>query len=555
MTLQVSDSVTFQSHAIDGAPKKVETQPSNLILDGQQRITSLYQAAFSENGVKIKSANRKNTKYWFYFDINSALDSFLDRENAIKIADENRVIRETNGEDINLSTPDSEYRNLMFPVSKIFNPDEWGSNYVKYWMKEKGGYDKATEYEEIYQNFKKNIIENFLNYRVPMIALNDLIKRDAICIIFDKVNTKGKTLDAFELVTAKFAAEHEGGYDLRKKWGNKKNGRRARLINWCEGLKKLSIKVDPKTSVLLKVHGTDFLQVISLLKTRDQRKKDGKTPVSGKRRDLLNLSLEDYELYEDKAEKGFIDAAEFLHTLHILRDSDLPYRAQLVPLAVILSELKDWKKEAVRLKLHRWYWSGVFGELYSSANETRMAWDVEQVLPWINGDIESLPATVKEASFLPDRLETMKTKQSAAYKGANALLLYKDIYDFQLAEKISYSDVFFTSGIDIHHIFPKKWCEDNGKANGSSIYNSIINKTPLSSKTNRFIGGIAPSKYIEKLDAEHSKQKMNSILKSHLINPNNIRKDDYEEHIKCRKEKLYELITKAMNGEDVRDYH
>jgi hypothetical protein len=58
-------------------------------------------------------------------------------------------------------------------------------------------------------------LENFKYYQVPVIALDRSTTKEAVCVVFEKVNTGGKALDAFELVTAMYAAE---GHELRKDW-------------------------------------------------------------------------------------------------------------------------------------------------------------------------------------------------------------------------------------------------------------------------------------------------------------------------------------------------
>lgn len=73
-----------------------------------------------------------------------------------------------------------------------------------------------------------------------------------------------------------------------------------------------------------------------------------------------------------------------------------------------------------------------------------------------------------------------------------ALILKNHCRDF-----ISGSEMDFTrykaEHIDIHHVFPKKYCID--KKYLKEKWNSIVNKTPLSYSTNREIGGVAPSEY------------------------------------------------------------
>jgi len=62
--------------------------------------------------------------------------------------------------------------------------------------------------------------------------------------------------------------------------------------------------------------------------------------------------------------------------LHIYRIFDLPYQSQIVALAIVLADIGEaWEHDANRVKLVHWYWNGVFGELYGSAVETRIARD------------------------------------------------------------------------------------------------------------------------------------------------------------------------------------
>jgi hypothetical protein len=165
-------------------------------------------------------------------------------------------------------------------------------------------------------------------------------------------------------------------------------------------------------------------------------------------------------------------------------------------LAAILADIGDaWEHDANRAMLVRWYWNGVFGELYGSAVETRIARDFMEVPVWLKGGPE--PSTVSETLFRADRLKTMRMRLSAAYKGVNALLMKEGAQDFRSGQKFDHT-VFFGENVDIHHIFPQDWCKRHGiKPN---VFDSIINKTPLSYRTNRIIGGVAPSEYLAKLE-------------------------------------------------------
>jgi hypothetical protein len=342
------------------------------------------------------------------------------------------------------------------------------------------------------------------------------------------------------------------GHELRKDWyGDKKDKEKGRHQRFAETLP-LS---GAESGILANVANTDFLQAISLFHTRDRRReaealgKQGKDlpAVTGNRQALLSLPLEAYLKYESQVEQGFVRAAKFLHMLHIYRIFDLPYQSQIIPLAAILADIGDDSEHIInREKLVRWYWNGVFGELYGSTVDTRIARDFMEVPVWLKGGTE--PSTVSETKFRADRLKTMRMRLSAAYKGVNALLMNEGAQDFRSGQKFEHT-VFFDENVDIHHIFPQKWCKDiNIKPD---IYDSIINKTPLSYRTNRIIGGIAPSEYLTKLQKGDTntpaitREKLDSYLESHLINPSLLHTDQFDAFMSDRQERILALIEQA----------
>jgi len=169
-----------------------------------------------------------------------------------------------------------------------------------------------------------------------------------------------------------------------------------------------------------------------------------------------------------------------------------------------------------------------------------------EVPVWLKGGPE--PSTVSETLFRADRLKTMRMRLSAAYKGINALLMKEGAQDLRSGQKFDHT-VFFGENVDIHHIFPQDWCRKHGIA--PSIYDSIINKTPLSYRTNRILGGVAPSDYIAKLEKGDQKtpsierEKLDGYLRSHLINPIILRGDDFGAFMEDRQKRLLNLIEQA----------
>jgi len=115
--------------------------------------------------------------------------------------------------------------------------------------------------------------------------------------------------------------------------------------------------------------------------------------------------------------------------------------------------------------------------------------------------------------------------------------------------------VFFDEGVDIHHIFPEAWCKS--QKIDEKVYDCVLNKTPLGYRTNRIIGGVAPSKYLAKLEAGKTNARgqvedpplerdvLDAYLQSHCISPSHLRADDFEGFMAERRKALLELIAKA----------
>lgn len=529
MMLCTGEDVKFKERPIEGLKFEPKIRPKRLILDGQQRLTSLYRALMHQEPIQTKGARKKPVTGWFYIDIKAALENNENREDAIKFIPENKKISFVRGEaEKDYSNVEEEYNDHFFPLNKVFDYNDWQQGYIKHWKFE----EQKTQ---IIFDFKDNVLDKFKTYQVPVIELPSETPKEAICQIFEKVNTGGVTLTVFELLTATFAADD---FDLRKDWDKQQE------------------RMKDQYKVVEDFSNTDLLQAISLIATYQTRvnslkvdENAEKAPRIGcKRSDILNITLNDYKNYSDKVMEGLICAAKFLHKHFIFSPKFLPYGAQLIPLSVIFSILgNDAESPQSQEKISQWYWCGIFGELYGGTIETRFAFDIPEVVNWVRKN-SNLPRTVSDAQFTKDRLLTLRTKNSAAYKGLYALLLAGGAKDWLSDSTIS-AITYFDDDIDIHHIFPQKWCKENGKP--QEQFNSILNKTPLSARTNRIIGGDAPSTYI-KLLAEKAGVPENTILSSiatHGVEVSDLKNDDFELHLENRVTALFGQIKSTMRKE------
>lgn len=456
-----------------------------------------------------------------------AMDSNFDLEEAIISINENKQVTENIGRNIvlDLSKEEFEYKNLMYPICMVDEYSLWRREFNKYWK-----HDSVKS--EFWDDFEDKIINSFNKYMLPVIIMKKENKKEAVCQVFEKVNTGGVSLTVFELLTATFASDD---FDLKQDW-----------LEIKEGFQKMKL--------LSNVGNTELIQAITLLSTYSEKmiKVKSNAPgeelpaVSCKRKDMLNLSLLNYKTYKDSIVQGYFRASKILLENHIFNARDLPYNTQLIPLSAILAILGDEIENfGNKKKLMQWFWCGVFGELYGSANESRYALDLPQVIEWIKNNGQE-PKTIYDANFSPSRLHTLKTRNSAAYKGVYALLMDDGTKDWLSATKIDFS-TYFSESIDIHHIFPVAWCERN-KINRSD-YDCIINKTPLSGRTNRIVSGEAPSKYLGRIQkhAGVNATEFQSILKSHVLSQEFLYSDNFHGFFNDRKEQILQRIEKAIN--------
>lgn len=520
-----NDNIRFKYRVIEGVTA-TDVIPTELILDGQQRLTSIYSSLYSRNAVHTRTDKGKKIFRYYYIDIKKACDPNCDRVDAIFSVPETRIITSNFGRDIELDLSDrtKEFENKMFPLNLILDfPEEqnWQNEYYAF-------YNYNQEIIKEFTEFNKKIIMQTLQYKIPVISLGKDTPKEAVCQVFENVNTGGVSLTVFELVTAIFAMDD---FELRKDWEERK-------AKYFDG------------NLLSCITATDFLTACTLLSTY---KKGG--TVSCKKKDVLNLSLKDYNNFADALSEGFVEAEKILQEERVFSNKDLPYSTQLIPLAALCTLLSNGnriKVTNIKNKIRQWYWCGVFGELYGGANETRYVNDVVGVMNWIenNGNV---PKTIQESYFNPTRLLTLQSRQSAAYKGIMALILKNHCKDFISGREMDFT-VYKSENIDIHHIFPRSYCEKNNLS--KEKWNSVVNKTPISYSTNREIGGVAPSEYLKKIEekGQVNYNSLNDYLQTHLIDVSAARSNDFEKHIVLRAKLLLDAIEKAtgkiISGKD-----
>lgn len=534
-----NDQVRFKPKPIEGAPRAAaEASPDLLLLDGQQRLTSLFQALTGHGIVATKDPRNMLVDRRYYLDIAKAIDDPAHRDEAVVSIPADGVVRTNFNRDIvlDLSTPEKERAAGHFPFRLVYAQGE-----AMTWL---FAYEDTTSA----QKFLTDVLQPMLAYQIPAIELDETTTKGAVATVFEKVNTGGLALNVFELLTAVFAgdaahyAETKRDFRLNDHW--------------------------QETEQLLQGHAvmagfanTDFLAAVTLLASRERNlvsEASRPAAITARKEDIFKLKLAEYLRWAQPLRDALLWVAGFLADQHIHAAGFVPYRTQIVPLAVFRVILgSDADLHGVRQRLSQWFWCGVLGELYAGATETRFARDVEQVPSWALAVVEgrpagAVPATVADASFQESRLLSLRTRNAAAYKGIYALLMARGARDWRFDQSFDHAQ-YSALKVDIHHVFPRAWCEKNEIHPDQR--ESIVNKTPLGSLTNQSIGGASPASYLPRIEkaAGIDAAQLDAILTTHAIDAAPLRAADFDAFFVVRRAALLTLIEQAMGKPAQRD--
>lgn len=524
-----NENIKFKYRTIEGVKVNDDVIPEYLILDGQQRLTSMYRAACCKEPVTTTTEKGKDIKRFYYLDIRKCLDPMVDREDAVISVPEDRKIKTNFDRDVvlDLSSSELEFEHEMFPLNIVFNGslrEDWADGYKEF-------HNYGNQFKERYKQFKTEVLDTITGYKLPVITLGKETPREAVCKVFENVNTGGVPLTVFELVTATFATYD---FDLRKDWEK------------CRDIIR-GTNEPLNTDVMYGVDETAFLTAVTLYTTYH-----AKTMTTCKKKDVLSLDFRDYQKNKGTLLEGYKMARKFLFGQYVFRMRDLPYTTQLIPLAAICAEIGKtvFNQPKTQNILSKWYWCGIMGEMYGGANETRYANDMEDIVAAIRGE-ESQNRTVGAAYFSAARLISLQTRNSAAYKGIMALVYRSSCHDFVKGTTIDIVKSM-DEAPDIHHIFPAAYCEK--KRYKKEKWNSIINKTPLLPESNRQIGGDAPSVYSKNImkKAEIDENEFRSRVESHLVDYACFKADDFDGYFIARAKAIMKVIETAM-GKTIAD--
>ena len=182
-------SVPFGYRLFTGVEDKYKSEiPDGLILDGQQRLTTLFQTLWSKQPVQtcLPTNRDHEIKRYYYINIKEVVKDNADILDCILSLPEDKKLKENIGRDVklDLSTRASEIENCYFPVNLIYDQIEersWQIEFMHF-------YSANVQMIQLYNQFVINFINPLQNYKLPVIQLDKSTKKEAVCQIFENVN-------------------------------------------------------------------------------------------------------------------------------------------------------------------------------------------------------------------------------------------------------------------------------------------------------------------------------------------------------------------------------
>ena len=308
------DSPIFKLRHMEAAPT-LDKVVDSAVLDGQQRLTSLYQALYGTG------------------DIAFAIEWDIGRDQDIEDA-----IISVNRKDWakSFESVENNLEKRIIPISCLKSATEffrWRDRLLKLLKEE----NKREILLEIITDLYTYRLSAMHDYEFPVVRLDKTIEPHAIARIFEKVNKTGLTLNTFDLMVAK---TFDTGWNLRERWNEAREQR-------------------PLLAAFFGEDGMPLLQAIALLCVGDLRQSA-----------VLNLSkINVYDHWEKTVEAAELVVSFLRNDCGVVRRDFMPYGNMLPPLiAILTAEPLD----KIRNDLSRWFWYSGFVGAYDAASNTRL---------------------------------------------------------------------------------------------------------------------------------------------------------------------------------------
>jgi len=474
------------------------------ILDGQQRITSLYYAFFEPN-VPLSDDTDFVCKFYIRPDV---LDIFglSDPEDIVRRL---RLRRELKDKLFEIYKSQYGVDIKYLPTMGIFKNEETFNAYI----------NSNSSLTKSYIDRLREIFDRIQRYTIPVITLPPETPDEDIINTFERINRTGTPLNIFELAVARY---YPIGINLNTLRKGIRNRPFLDILDEVSILKVMALLKD------LEPKSQNLLRLVDVQNSSPQ--------VLAEFNNLWERAVN----YLDKA----LDRVRRVYGAVKIKIGKknielIPYTTMIVPLAVMLYEIENRGNHAALYnKVDLWYWSTVFSQRYTHAADTKSFSDVKAMQNWFANPQKKPDDLTPNFDYV--KTEMLKAARSSALGKAfyNQLILNNPM-DLLTGQPITISEC------QIDHIFPSSRF---GRA-----ADNIFNLTLLDKNTNQKKKDKLPADFLNDCMSSHGND-MNSLkrtLESHFISEKALealQQNNLDGFIQARAEKFIEVLKEKLTG-------
>lgn len=503
----------FASRAVAGAPLLGSHQPEELLLDGQQRVTCLFRAL---SGVSEE-------KYFVRMTAFVKEDGSVRETHEIDFDSEKAAIFTVDTSARNSIDPTNrewQFTQAAFPLAELEKFDSWLDAFAR---RTTSNPDDEDALKERLRKVRDAYLIPLRSYGFPVVTLPGSTPLEAVCNIFETLNSSGKALGAFDLLTARF---YPAKVNLRDLWDEARD--KYELLG--------EFDIEPY----------DILQAISL-----------RAMGSAQRSDILRkLTAAHVSEHWQSVASGMADVLDLLRSEYgVLTKRWLPYGMLLVPMAAVYADVRAMKglaRAGALERLAQYFWCTTFTTNFDQGANSQAGADYAKLIQWLAEPEAEAPEAVANFDLRDSTILSATIRRKALHAGVMALTIRAGAKDFHSGQKLT-AQKLVERKIDSHHIFPRAFLADNRQLPSSEL---ILNRALIDSDTNKIIGKRAPSNYLAQMRDTYGDAKLSDVLDSHAIRSSldsGLEGDNYEVFLIQRLGAVVDLIEEATRSFVLRD--
>lgn len=512
--------VELRDAAID--QKKETWANPTLLLDGQQRITSLSSVILGED-IKVKDS-KKTIDIYFNVDYEEKIEcSDINSEEDIDIPEEDDDEDDEDENDVeeNISEEKSIIENYKKPFivgnNSVKQNPKWISVKEIFMAKDiniflmRLGIKSFDDPRYNKYSTRLNRVRDIKNYQFPVITLKKELQYEEVAEIFVRINSLGSRLKGSDLALAQITSKWKGSLKLFEDF-----------IKECKKDKwSININILLRTLVAIITDQSKFKAV-------------------------SNLSIQDLQDGWEKTKEVLDFTLSFLRQNFFVENEKLLSSPSLI---IILAYFAFKKKKLISPEdtklLKKWFLIANSKGRYSwGSTESKMDEDLSAICDnEINLLLVNLEKQFGRLTITEDDLKG-KNRKSGFFKTMFILMHKYGAKDWKTNLVISTMHQGKKDKIEFHHIFPKNILK--GKYESKNI-NDIANLTFIGKITNIKISDDYPEEYMNTIINERGFE----ILEEHCIpKDENLRKiDNFPKFIEERRKLICNLINNYLKEE------